>query len=170
MTEQNVVEKYITLYFAEWCGHCITFKPEWFKFKQAYDKSKQEIFDKYKIKLVINEYESDTNPEKIAEAKVDGYPTIVIKYNDKTDIYIGPRNALGLFKKLLQKPDDEEINGWISKITSSEPLLGEVNYKSPQTGGFNQQLSSADPKLLFAESYRKYLKYKKKYDELTTKN
>jgi thiol-disulfide isomerase/thioredoxin len=153
MTERNVTEKNITLYYADWCSHCVTFKPEWFKLKKVYQKRKQEILDKYKIKLVIDEYESDSDPQKINEAQVDGFPTIRITYNDKIDNYIGPRTALGLLKKVLQKPQDDEIISWLNEVNDAEPLYGQVKYDGAQTGGFR-------------DSYRKYLKYKNKYNAL----
>jgi len=182
MTDKENVKKHVTLYYADWCGHCKTFKPEWFKFKSAYNKVKQEIKEKYGIELVINEYENDANPEKATQAGVDGFPTIKIKYNDKTDDYIGPRTAKGLFKKLIQKPTDEEIDQWLNNVDGSEgPLYGEISITNEggieqiniisinQLGGANGMRSygekATDPRIVFANSYRKYLKYKKKCEK-----
>jgi thiol-disulfide isomerase/thioredoxin len=177
MTEQSSIKKYVTLYYADWCGHCKTLKPEWFKFKAAYNKAKQEIKDKYKTELILNEYENDANPEKSAAEGVDGFPTIKIKYNDKTDDYIGARTAMGLFKKLLPQATDSEIVSWLEKADpSAGPLYGEVSLEKVgnsmqnipvlQLGGskgiryYGQ--NAYDPKMLFANSYRKLMKYKKK--------
>ena len=162
MTNNDIVVKYVTLYYGDFCSHCQTFKPAWFEFKKAYNKSKQEIFDKYKIKLVIKEFETEKDPQEIEKARIDGFPTLRISYNSKTEDYLGPRTSLALLKKLLQKPSDEEINGWLSKVTDSEALYGEVSFdkNGSQTGG------SQDPKILFNNSYKKYLKYKKKYNDV----
>ena len=47
MAGQNITKKEVTLYYADWCGHCKTFKPEWFGFKGAYQQLKDEIEKKY---------------------------------------------------------------------------------------------------------------------------
>jgi thiol-disulfide isomerase/thioredoxin len=185
MTDQDITQKYVTLYYADWCGHCQTFKPEWFKFKAAYNKYKDEIKNKYKMELIINEYENDEYPEKATNDNVEGFPTIKIKYNDKTDDYIGDRTAIGLFKKTIQTPSDEEIALWLENIDNSSPLYGEVRLNSnnndnskntklgtstTQMGGTNglkkYGIYATDPKILFANSYRKYLKYKRKCENL----
>lgn len=158
-----MTEKRIILFYATWCGHCTRFKPIWDQFKEVYKKSEQEITDKYNVKLIIEEYDANKNPQKVEEENVHGFPTILIKYHDKTDNYIGPRTVIGLFKKLLQNPQDEEIEVWIKKVTDTEPYNREVNYQNlPQLGGYQ----SLDTRIIFADTYRKYLKYKKKYDDL----
>ena len=184
MTDIEIVKKYVTLYYADWCSHCVKFKPEWFKFKSVYNKVKQEIKDKYKTELIINEYENETNGDKIKEANVDGFPTIKITYNNKIDDYIGDRTAKELFKKLIPQADDTEINNWL-KGTNPEILKGTVsldkegtndsnaktnNFPILQLGGIeglrNYGIKVTDPKKLYANSYRRYMKYKKKCENL----
>lgn len=181
MANQNITKKYVTLYYADWCGHCKTFKPEWFKFKAVYNKIKQEIKDKYNIELILNEYENDIDPQKAIEADVKGFPTIKIKYNDKTDDYIGPRTAVALFKKLIPNSNEDEIISWLGNLDSSSGLLyGEVSLSHDgksktsislfQMGGINgirnYGIKATDPKILYANSYRKLCKYKKKCQQL----
>lgn len=70
----------VTLYYANWCGHCVNFKPEWKTFKKSIEK----MNNKYKnVKIKVDEYEH-SNLEKIGGAKIngndiEGFPTIKIK-------------------------------------------------------------------------------------------
>lgn len=177
MTDKGTVKKYVTLYYADWCSHCKRFEPEWFKLKSAYNKVKQDIKNKYNMEIILNEYESDTSPREITEAGVEGFPTIKIKYNDKIDDYIGDRTAQSLFKKLIPEANDDEIISWLNKAVENEKILGELgldknggkNVNSPeiQFGGIrNYGIKAMDPKILFADSYRKYIKYKKKCEAM----
>ena len=181
MTDQDNVKKYVTFYYADWCGHCKTFKPEWFKLKSAYNKVKKDIINKYKVELILNEYD-DTSQDEISKAGIEGFPTIKIKYNDKIDDYIGARTAIALFKKLIPQASDDEIINWLDKAVDGEILKGEMNLDkegkketgsslpSLHLGGSNglkyYGIEATDPKIIFANSYRKYLKYKKKCDNI----
>lgn len=153
--------KKITLYYAEWCGHCKTFKPEWFKFKAAYDKNKQKIKDKYKIGLVIREYDADVQGEKISEAGVEGFPTIKVDSRNKVVDYAGGRTALDLFKKLITDASEDEILEWLSQIPSgSLPIVEEVSLETAQKGG--SEISGIN----LSQSYKKYIKYKNKCERM----
>jgi protein disulfide-isomerase A6 len=70
----------MTLYYADWCGHCHTIKPEWKKLKENI-KDKKNI--NKNVKIEINEYEheylSNIGGGKINGKEIDGYPTIKIK-------------------------------------------------------------------------------------------
>jgi len=72
------------LYYANWCPHCVNFKPTWNKLKE--DLSTQVTF---------KEYEDGNNKAQIAAANIQAYPTI--KINGKE--YLGDRsyNALKSF-------------------------------------------------------------------------
>lgn len=75
MSNKTVVQ----LFYADWCGHCQNFKPEWQKFK--------ELANKNNIK--VEEYEADKDKQKVEEADVNGFPTIRINKED----YNGQRTA-----------------------------------------------------------------------------
>jgi hypothetical protein len=70
----------VTLFHADWCGHCVNFKPEW----KAFQNKIKKINNIYKgVNININEYEH-AHLEKIGGGKIngidiDGYPTIRIK-------------------------------------------------------------------------------------------
>ena len=51
--------------YADWCGHCQQFKPEWLKFK-----------NKYKSILDIREVNADKDQGIIEQMNVRGFPTV----------------------------------------------------------------------------------------------
>lgn len=68
------------LFKAEWCGHCKAFKPIWEKLKNHYNG---------KVNFVT--FDSEKNKKEIAEYKIDGFPTLILKTGDKAVEYVGPR-------------------------------------------------------------------------------
>ena len=80
----NVVE--IMFFFANWCPHCKTAKPEWEKTKTEYTNTN---IDGYKIVFV----EVDcTNPDSkttsiMDKYNVEGYPTIILLKNNEVITY-----------------------------------------------------------------------------------
>ncbi len=58
----------IVLYYADWCGHCVRFKPEWAKFKS-------EMARKHPNLCTVAEVEQ-SHLSNVPAAQVQGYPTI----------------------------------------------------------------------------------------------
>ncbi len=58
----------IVLYYADWCGHCVRFKPEWAKFKA-------EMARKHSNLCTVAEVEQ-SHLSNVPAAQVEGYPTI----------------------------------------------------------------------------------------------
>lgn len=81
-------DKNITLYYADWCGHCTTFKPTWEKIKSQLDDNG----------IAHNEYEHGKDKAKVEEANIEGFPTIKITLNGKTTDYNGPRTSKDILK------------------------------------------------------------------------
>lgn len=73
----------VNLYYANWCGHCQKFKPEWEALKTKLDD----------LGITHNEYEDGQNKDEINAAKVKGFPTIRIKTDEDLIEYNGPRTA-----------------------------------------------------------------------------
>lgn len=65
----------ITLYHAEYCGHCLNFLPLW--------KDLQEDFKSMGVLPV--DYECSKNPGKCS--KIEGLPTIILTKDNKEHIY-----------------------------------------------------------------------------------
>ena len=83
----------ITLYYADWCGHCVNFKSEWNKLKKRLDGTKIKCY----------EYESSTHPTEIKKANINGFPTIKITKNNETYDYIGERTMNAILKELNEQ-------------------------------------------------------------------
>lgn len=81
-TQGNLNKKQVILYYADWCGHCKQFKPEWEKFK------------KIAKNVTTKEFTCDNN--KNGCDKIKGYPTIIILNNGKRIEYEGERTANAL--------------------------------------------------------------------------
>jgi protein disulfide-isomerase-like protein len=74
--------KHLVLYYAPWCGHCKALKPEWEKLEKAGVKG-----------VTVSKVNSDEESDKVKEAGVDGFPTIIF-YNDGVkSVYTGARTA-----------------------------------------------------------------------------
>jgi thiol-disulfide isomerase/thioredoxin len=88
MVVHNIVG---TLYYANWCGHCKTFKPEW-------EQLKQQVGANSNIKLEeFEDQQLGPNQALINGQPIRGYPTLKIKVssaNKSTEYeYDGKRNA-----------------------------------------------------------------------------
>jgi glutaredoxin len=80
----------ITLYYADWCGHCQRFKPTWEGLKKIFDKNNIEY----------SEFE-DTKDEKVIEnAKITGFPTIMIEKDGNSYQYDGERSPDAIIHEL----------------------------------------------------------------------
>lgn len=91
---ENAVPVTLTMYYADWCGHCQTAKPEFAKLG-----SKQTIAGKVvNIKMVNPE----TQPDEAVGANIRGFPTIVLKNGDKTVEYSGQRTQEALLAFLQE--------------------------------------------------------------------
>ena len=80
----------IIFVYAEWCGHCNTFKPEWAKFEGW---AKQNGIKAEKI-------EGDKNQPLCAKHQIQGFPTILKldSSGNKVAEYNGARSSEGLIE------------------------------------------------------------------------
>lgn len=84
------------LFKAEWCGHCQNFKPEWEKLIKN---------NNFKNKINFITMDSDKNKKEINEWKIEGYPTIIFKKDNKAIEYAGNRSI-----NAIEKFINENIN------------------------------------------------------------
>jgi thiol-disulfide isomerase/thioredoxin len=63
----NTSDQMFVMYYADWCGHCKTTKPEF-----------KKLMDNYKgnAKVVMVNSESPENKELVKQQEIKGYPTI----------------------------------------------------------------------------------------------
>ena len=130
----------ISLYYANWCGHCQRFKPTW-------DQLKNKLGDK----VVFNDYEDGSNKEEIQQANIKGFPTIKITKNGNTYDYNGQRTIEALTTELFSN----EQSGGGTLCNACDNGICKLH------GGYD----SEDENM-----YKlKYLKYKAKYMKLKSK-
>lgn len=97
-TSQNNHIVNVTLFHANWCKHCVDFKPMWDKI--VHDAS-------HLIKL--NSYEEsqidklDTKTKTINGGAIDGFPTIKINVMNNEYNYVGKRSDENIYKFIIKK-------------------------------------------------------------------
>ena len=109
----------ITLYHAEWCGHCRKFKPVWDQLKEKLKGSG----------IKVAEYEDGQNKQQVENAGITGFPTIRITKNGQTTDYQGPRD-LDSILKALGYDDKKSINQSGGGEDSDYYLMKYMKYKS----------------------------------------
>ena len=82
-----------TMYYADWCPHCVAAKPEF----RSVMKNSQKI-NGQNIKYVMVDCEK--NPEEAEKAGVEGFPTFILDINGKKEVYQGERTERG-FEEFL---------------------------------------------------------------------
>ncbi|QKF94309.1 thioredoxin [Fadolivirus algeromassiliense] len=132
-------EPRVILYFADWCGHCKKFKPEWNKLK----------IELKNMNISFAEYKDGTDDAVIQSAGIRGFPTIRIDGKE----YNG----------------DRSIDAILSYLTSDKKGELDMKYQQCGGGarfGFSP-ISMRGGKGKSDEYYKiKYLKYKAKYMKL----
>ena len=81
----------VTLYYANWCGHCKQFKPTWDALKKVFDQNN----------IDHTEYEDPKDEKIIQEAGVEGFPTIRIEKDNEEYEYNGGRDANSIIHEVL---------------------------------------------------------------------
>jgi thiol-disulfide isomerase/thioredoxin len=92
----------MTLFYAEWCGHCKKFMAEtWGQLKEKYGSSKDVQLNEIDCTSVKSAIETP------AGKNVEGFPTLILNYKDKNGKYIeeeynGPR-SLNVIASVIDK-------------------------------------------------------------------
>ncbi len=69
------------LFKAEWCPHCVAFKPTW-----------KDLEKKMESKVDFVMFDSEANANEISKYKIEGFPTLILKTGGKAIEYVGPRD------------------------------------------------------------------------------
>ena len=80
-------------FFADWCGHCKTFKPEWQKFADEAEKSPLEA-------LIATIPEEHMKGAKCDQTNFQGFPTVRIFKDGGFEDYKGKREANALMNHI----------------------------------------------------------------------
>lgn len=81
----------ISLYYADWCGHCTSFKPTWNSLKKMFKKNDIEYA----------EFEDSKNKKEVENANIQGFPTIKIEKDGVEYDYKGSRNVNDIIHEVL---------------------------------------------------------------------
>lgn len=175
MTDRT--EKTITLYHAEWCGHCRHFQPHWVELREYVRKHKNDILKNHNTSIIFEDYLEGKDDDKINDANIMGFPTIKIDGED----YEGNRRVSDIllevipdldvnepdFKKIKAKDDAEKRA--IERARKEEERKkqeeeDELNSLGQLGGKNNQYNQSGGAKL--TSFHDLYIFYKKKYLDL----
>jgi thiol-disulfide isomerase/thioredoxin len=77
----NPAKATLNLFKAEWCGHCINFKPIWEKIQT--EKSNNISF---------KSYDADKDKQAIKSFNIEGFPTLILTQGNKAIEYVGNRD------------------------------------------------------------------------------
>lgn len=84
----------LTMYYADWCGHCQTTKPEFAKLGAT-----QTIAGKQVLVKMVN---PETDPDAAKGVDIRGFPTILLSMGSKAVEYPGERTAPAMIDFLKQ--------------------------------------------------------------------
>ena len=84
----------LTMYYADWCGHCQRAKPEFAKLGATQTIGGKQV----QIKMVNPE----ENPDAAKGVEIRGFPTILLSMGSKTVEYPGERTAAAMIEFLKQ--------------------------------------------------------------------
>jgi thiol-disulfide isomerase/thioredoxin len=156
---------------ADWCGYCVKLKPQWYKFKKAYENNASDIRRQFNITLDIKEYYENIDKDKkiIAHRGIKSYPTIHVVSDNMLEPYLGDRTVEGLYglistknsdfkTKFLEEAENIDLTAMSDKSDKSDKVLAGGVRKSKF---FTQADIDAYP-----ASYKKYMKYRNKCLEL----
>lgn len=136
----------IILFHAEWCGHCVDFKPTWEKMKENKDAWKNIDFEEYESGVL------STLPEKLKTINgesIEGFPTIKIKVFEKEYNYRGPRDQDKIFGFVLDhlKNDKRQNKKMLKEGTYTSKLEKEQTHKPKEKESESEKTKSETLKL-----------------------
>ena len=74
-----MTDKRAILYYADWCGHCVNFKPKWEQISKILDD-----------KGILNEKKNADSMTSSEKKEVPGIPAIVVELGSDRTMYDGP--------------------------------------------------------------------------------
>jgi thiol-disulfide isomerase/thioredoxin len=115
---------WIILYYANWCPHCQTMKPEWNKFSETVKNNKS-----VNVAEVESEFMDAIGPEH--KANVQGFPTIVgCREGKKIADYTGPRTSDDMIKFTNDNNKTNHINNLLRKTMRKIKIKSKTKSKT----------------------------------------
>lgn len=91
MTPDDAKTINMALFYADWCGHCKTFKPIWNKVKQDMDGKSVNG-----VKVTFSDINADEQGDVVKEYNVEGFPTVKCITNNAVMDFDQDRSEEGL--------------------------------------------------------------------------
>ena len=135
----------LILVYADWCGHCTTFKPVWEKYKAT--PGRRIPMARINEKMLKNTY--------VANAKIDGFPSAVISGNDKK--FATFKNESGEETSAIPNLRDENA---MTTLLKTDPSKLMAEQEQPQGPTENSPVPTANAKKLLTASGKKAVKEK----------
>ena len=102
----DAVEKVdLYFFFANWCKFCIKAKPEWERIKNEYNGKTVNSCKIKCIQIDCSNPDDEKSAEWIAKFNIEGYPTLLLIRNDKTNKF----DANITFANVKQFIDDSTV-------------------------------------------------------------
>lgn len=143
--KHNVVLLFV---YADWCGHCTTFKPTWEKYKQVPGR---------KVPMAsINE--KVLSKTRVKDAKIDGFPSGVL-YSPKDGSFGSFKKENGDETNSIPNLRDEEV---MTKLLQADPsMLQKVSAENSNADNDSESaLATPNAAALLEKSGKKALKEK----------
>lgn len=102
------------LFYADWCPHCQTTKPEWKKMKDNWEMAKREMYwENNKLSyqdIAIEQINCENDKDSCRPFDIQGYPTIILSIGDNNIEYDkGGRSHSDLMSFLESKLQENKI-------------------------------------------------------------
>ena len=124
------------LFYADWCGHCQRFKPEWSQCKEMHQKQQNNSYKLADIESAALDALKGKMSDMPSLVDVSGFPTISMYDNGKkTADYNGERTADALMTFLNQQY--KEPASHIPPILSNETTITITNTNNSNTNTNN---------------------------------
>jgi len=141
--KHNVVLLFV---YADWCGHCTTFKPTWEKYKQVPGR---------KVPMAsINE--KVLSKTRVKDAKIDGFPSGVL-YSPKDGSFGSFKKENGEETNSIPNLRDEEV---MTKLLQADPSMLQKVAAENADNDSESALATPNAAALLERSGKKALKEK----------
>ncbi len=101
MTPDDAKTINMALFYADWCGHCKTFKPHWNKVKQEMDGKTVNG-----VTVTFTDINADEQGDVVKEYGVNGFPTVKCITNNNVMDYDQDRTEEGLMSYIRSVTSD----------------------------------------------------------------
>jgi hypothetical protein len=136
----------ITLFHANWCGHCTRFMPTWETMKADKDSKKIIDFQDHEESSIGNLDESVRTIDG-KDVRSFGYPSIKINVNDKEYVYEGQRTVDDIYGSILEELKKMSgVNGTLT-VTKSDKNI-DISTSEDDAGNFQSETSIVDESMI----------------------